>query len=139
MMYPWQAFALQPKFSHKIALRTAQGDIFNWAQVAEKVNQTVSFLRNKGVNPESAVAFIGKNTENILFLYLATIQLGAKILGINPAFPQEKIEELGIKLIKNDDVGIVDNNTIRHNADKVSELIYDYIIDDKPTMIYNKR
>ena len=52
---------------------------------------------------------------------------------------QEKIEELGIKLIKNDDVGIVDNNTIRHNADKVSELIYDYIIDDKPTMIYNKR
>ena len=52
---------------------------------------------------------------------------------------QEKIEELGIKLIKNNNVGIVDNNTIRHNADKVSELIYDYIIDDKPTMIYNKR
>ena len=51
---------------------------------------------------------------------------------------QEKIKELGIKLIKNNDVGIVDNNTIRHNADKVSELIYDYIIDDKPTMIYNK-
>ena len=51
----------------------------------------------------------------------------------------EKIKELGIKLIKNNDVGIVDNNTIRHNADKVSELIYDYIIDDKPTMIYNKR
>ena len=94
MMYPWQAFAIQPKFSHKIALRTAQGDIFNWAQVAEKVNQTVSFLQSEGVNPESAVAFVGKNTENILFLYLATIQLGAKILGINPAFPQEKIEEL---------------------------------------------
>ena len=94
MMYPWQAFAIQPKFSHKIALRTAQGDIFSWAQVAEKVNQTVSFLQNKGVNPESAVAFIGKNTENILFLYLATIQFGAKILGINPAFPQEKIAEL---------------------------------------------
>ena len=52
---------------------------------------------------------------------------------------QEKIKELGIKLIKNNDVGIVDNNTIRHNADKVSELIYDYIIDDKPTRIYNKR
>ena len=51
----------------------------------------------------------------------------------------EKIDALGIKLIKNNDVGIVDNNTIRHNADKVSELIYDYIIDDKPTMIYNKR
>ena len=52
---------------------------------------------------------------------------------------QDKIEKLGIKLIKNNDVGIIDNNTIRHNAEKVSELIYDYIIDDKPTMIYNKR
>ena len=52
---------------------------------------------------------------------------------------QEKIEELGIKLIKNNNVGIIDNNKIRHNADKVSEIIYDYIIDDKPTMIYNKR
>ena len=43
---------------------------------------------------QSAVAFCGKNSEQILFLYLAVIQLGAKILGINPAFPQEKREEL---------------------------------------------
>ncbi len=46
---------------------------------------------------------------------------------------------MGIELIENSDVGIVENNAIRHNAEKVSELIYDYIIDDKPTMIYNKR
>ena len=51
----------------------------------------------------------------------------------------EKIAELDIKLIENYDVGIVENNTIRHNAEKVSELIYNYIIDDKPTMIYNKK
>ena len=35
-----------------------------------------------------------KNSEKILFLYLATIQLGAKVLGINPAFPQENIAKL---------------------------------------------
>ena len=51
----------------------------------------------------------------------------------------EKIAELDIRLIENYDVGIVENNTIRHNAEKVSELIYNYIIDDKPTMIYNKK
>ena len=51
----------------------------------------------------------------------------------------EEINKLGIELIENRDVGIVENNVIRHNAEKVSELIYDYIIDDKPTMIYNKR
>lgn len=94
MMYPWQAFAQQLNFSHKIALRTAQGDILTWLQLAKKINQMAFFLQKQGVNSESAVAFVGKNSEHILFLYLATIQLGAKILGINPAFPQEKIEEL---------------------------------------------
>ena len=53
-----------------------------------------AFLLQQGVTAQSAVAFCGKNSEQILFLYLAVIQLGAKILGINPAFPQEKREEL---------------------------------------------
>ncbi|AME09226.1 MULTISPECIES: gluconeogenesis factor YvcK family protein [Gemella] len=52
---------------------------------------------------------------------------------------KEEIATLGVELIENKNVGIVENNVIRHNADKVSELIYNYIIDDKPTIIYNKR
>ncbi|MCK8966681.1 o-succinylbenzoate--CoA ligase [Haemophilus influenzae] len=93
-MYPWQHFAIQPDFSDKIALRTTQGDALTWIELTTKINQTVAFLQKKGVNAESTVAFVGKNSEKILFLYLATIQLGAKVLGINPAFPQEKIAEL---------------------------------------------
>lgn len=93
-MYPWQHFAIQPDFSDKIALRTTQGDALTWIELTTKINQTAVFLQKKGVNAESAVAFVGKNSEKILFLYLATIQLGAKVLGINPAFPQEKIAEL---------------------------------------------
>lgn len=89
-MYPWQDFAIQPDFSDKIALRTTQGDVLTWIELTTKINQTVAFLQKKGVNAESVVAFVGKNSEKILFLYLATIQLGAKVLGINPAFPQEK-------------------------------------------------
>ncbi|SPX41246.1 o-succinylbenzoate-CoA ligase [Haemophilus influenzae] len=93
-MYPWQDFAIQPDFSDKIALRTTQGDVLTWIELTTKINQTVAFLQKKGVNAESVVAFVGKNSEKILFLYLATIQLGAKVLGINPAFPQEKIAKL---------------------------------------------
>lgn len=52
---------------------------------------------------------------------------------------KEEIATLGVELIENKNVGIVENNVIRHNADKVSELIYNYIIEDKPTIIYNKR
>ena len=92
--FPWQAFAQNPAYENQIALRNSQGDPFTWVELAEKINQVEAFLLQQGVTVQSAVAFCGKNSEQILFLYLAVIQLGAKILGINPAFPQEKREEL---------------------------------------------
>lgn len=110
-LFPWQAFANDPHYSEKIALRSSQGDVFTWSDVAEKINQTAAFLQTRGVgaggiSAKSAVAFCGKNSEAILFLYLAAIQLGAKILGLNPAFPQDKIDELcreyGIELCLSD-------------------------------------
>ena len=92
--FPWQAFAQNSAYANQVALRNSQGDPFTWAELAEKINQVEAFLLQQGVTAQSAVAFCGKNSEQILFLYLAVIQLGAKILGINPAFPQEKREEL---------------------------------------------
>ena len=92
--FPWQAFAQNSAYADQIALRNSQGDPFTWAELAEKINQVEAFLLQQGVTAQSAVAFCGKNSEQILFLYLAVIQLGAKILVINPAFPQEKSEEL---------------------------------------------
>ena len=92
--FPWQAFAQNSAYANQVALRNSQGDPFTWAELAEKINQVEAFLLQQGVTAQSAVAFCGKNSDKILFLYLAVIQLGAKILGINPAFPQEKIAEL---------------------------------------------
>ena len=92
--FPWQTFAQNSAYANQVALRNSQGDPFTWAELAEKINQVEAFLLQQGVTAQSAVAFCGKNSEQILFLYLAVIQLGAKILGINPAFPQEKREEL---------------------------------------------
>ncbi|OOF62516.1 o-succinylbenzoate--CoA ligase [Rodentibacter pneumotropicus] len=92
--FPWQIFANDPQYCEKIALRSSQGDVFTWGEIGQKIDQTAIFLQTRGITSESAVAFCGKNSESILFLYLATIQIGAKILGLNPAFPQEKIHEL---------------------------------------------
>ena len=92
--FPWQVFAQNSAYADQIALRNSQGDPFTWVELAEKINQVEAFLLQQGVTAQSAVAFCGKNSEQILFLYLAVIQLGARILGINPAFPQEKREEL---------------------------------------------
>ena len=93
-LFPWQIFANDPQYREKIALRSSQGDVFSWEEIEQKINETAAFLQTRGITSESAVAFCGKNSEAVLFLYLATIRLGAKILGINPAFPQEKITEL---------------------------------------------
>ncbi|OOF37607.1 o-succinylbenzoate--CoA ligase [Rodentibacter heidelbergensis] len=92
--FPWQAFANDPQYREKIALRSSQGDVFTWQEIGQKIDQTAAFLQHRGISSESLVAFCGKNSEAILFLYLATIQIGAKILGLNPAFPAEKIHAL---------------------------------------------
>ena len=92
--FPWQIFAESPLHAHKVALRNSQGIHITWGELYEKINQVEAFLLQQEVTAKSVVAFCGKNSEQILFLYLAVIQLGAKILGINPALPQEKREEL---------------------------------------------
>ena len=92
--FPWQIFAQSPLHTHRVALRNSQGVHITWGELYEKINQVEAFLLQQEVTAKSVVAFCGKNSEQILFLYLAVIQLGAKILGINPAFPQEKREEL---------------------------------------------
>ena len=51
---------------------------------------------------------------------------------------EEKIKELGVELIKDDRVGIIVDGVIRHNTEVVSEYIYNYIIEDRPTIIYKK-
>ncbi|OOF65818.1 o-succinylbenzoate--CoA ligase [Rodentibacter sp. Ppn85] len=93
-LFPWQIFANDPQCREKIALYSSQGGVFTWGEIEQKINETAAFLQARGISSESAVAFCGKNSEAILFLYLATIQLGSKILGLNPAFPLEKITEL---------------------------------------------
>ncbi|OOF44251.1 o-succinylbenzoate--CoA ligase [Rodentibacter trehalosifermentans] len=92
--FPWQVFAEDPQYRKKIALRSSQGDVFTWQEIGQKINQTAVFLQTRGITSESTLAFCGKNSEAILFLYLASIQIGTKILGLNPAFPPEKIHAL---------------------------------------------
>ena len=121
--FPWQAFAQNSAYANQVALRNSQGDPFTWAELAEKINQVEAFLLQQGVTAQSAVAFCGKNSEQILFLYLAVIQLGAKILGINPAFPQEKREELyqvyGVDFCyQTEDIHYLSSESLpEHNAD----------------------
>ncbi|PJG82237.1 o-succinylbenzoate--CoA ligase [Caviibacterium pharyngocola] len=93
-MFLWRQYAASPLFQDKIALRTEQGEFFTWRQLAEKTEDYAAALQQQGVAQGEGIALCGKNSTDILLLYLAGIQCGARVLGVNPAFPTEKIARL---------------------------------------------
>lgn len=96
MMFAWQQFAVDPDFSHRIALRYSQGEVFTWQQLEQKIAAVAQQLIAQGIEPacsKSAVALCGKNDLTLLLLYLACIQLGIKVMPLNPALPTEKIQQ----------------------------------------------
>ncbi|MFC1137143.1 o-succinylbenzoate--CoA ligase [Pasteurella multocida] len=92
-MFPWQRFASDPIKQNQIALRDPQGEVFTWRQLFEQISQYAKLLQYHGVQPNSGVALCGKNELELLLLYLATIQIGARVFPLNPAFPVEKIQQ----------------------------------------------
>lgn len=63
-----------------------------WGDLDSLIANTMKTLQQQGISENSGVALIGKNSAELLVLYLACLQLGARVLGVNPAFPSEKIQ-----------------------------------------------
>ncbi|MDU8925399.1 o-succinylbenzoate--CoA ligase [Pasteurellaceae bacterium LIM206] len=94
-MFLWQQHAQSDAFKHKIALRDfSQGEVFTWRQLAERIDEVAVRLKAQGINADSAIALCGKNSFALLCHYLAALQSGARVMGINPAFAESKIAEL---------------------------------------------
>lgn len=51
---------------------------------------------------------------------------------------RDEISKMGIEISSHDDVISVDKEKIRHNADKVAELIYEYILKNQASIIYHR-
>ncbi|MDG2953236.1 o-succinylbenzoate--CoA ligase [Bisgaard Taxon 10/6] len=101
--FPWRVHA-ESSYQHHIALRDfSQGEVFTWAQLAEEIRRTAETLTAQGVTAQSGVALCGKNSFPLLCCYLAALQLNARVLGLNPAFSDEKRTALcrrnGIRLM----------------------------------------
>ncbi|OOF67594.1 o-succinylbenzoate--CoA ligase [Rodentibacter caecimuris] len=93
-MFPWQQYANSSSLKANIALLDEHGNIFTWRQIADSVNQFARLLTIQGVQSGSGVALYGKNSVEFVFIYLAAIQIGARVLGINPAFSIEKMQQI---------------------------------------------
>ncbi|MGC7561238.1 o-succinylbenzoate--CoA ligase [Pasteurella sp. PK-2025] len=93
-MFPWQQFSSDPHFMHHIALQDSQGEVFTWAALNQKIDQVARLLHTQGLQAQQGIALCGKNDLSLLLVYFAALQLGARVLPLNPAFPQEKIIQL---------------------------------------------
>ena len=87
-MFPWS----QHQLSHptNIALQDMHGNVFTWQQINQKINALAQYLQQQGLGKNQGLALCGKNSLEILLLYLAGIQIGSRIMGLNPAFSMEK-------------------------------------------------
>ena len=94
MIPPWRCFSNSPLFSERIALQVLQGETFTWRRLATTLQALSSYLAQQGVTKQSGIALCGKNSLELVLFYLAAIQLGARVLLLNPMFPTEKILEL---------------------------------------------
>ena len=94
MIPPWRCFSNSPLFSERIALQVLQGETFTWRRLATTLQALSSYLAQQGVTKQSGIALCGKNSLELVLFYLAAIQLGARVLPLNPIFPTEKILEL---------------------------------------------
>ncbi|WP_439328369.1 o-succinylbenzoate--CoA ligase [Lonepinella sp. BR2357] len=94
-LLPWQIYANQPQKQAQIALRDhSQGVAFSWLELAQQISAKLAWLTALGLTAGSGVALSGKNSLELLLCYLAGLQGNMRVLGINPAFPREKIHQL---------------------------------------------
>lgn len=70
--------------------------MFPWQQLSSRINFVASQLVQQGITPKDsqhAVVLCGKNDVNLLLLYLVCIQLGVKVVVLNPALSLDKLQQ----------------------------------------------
>ncbi len=94
MYFLWQTLANNETTRDNVALRDSKGNLFSWKEINLFIHFFAEQLKKQGVSAGENIAFCGKNSEELVFFYLAGIQIGASVLGINPAFSASKCTEI---------------------------------------------
>ncbi|SON49960.1 o-succinylbenzoate--CoA ligase [Vibrio tapetis] len=67
----------------KLALKTRSSDV-TWSELSVLVGKIALQLKAEGVNRNDVVAAVGKNCPDLLFLYMACLEIGAIMSPISP-------------------------------------------------------
>ncbi|MDW6092498.1 o-succinylbenzoate--CoA ligase [Vibrio rhizosphaerae] len=91
---PWLRWAHQRPAA--VALKVGQ-QTYTWQAVADRVAVTAASLQQQGIGPDDVVTLVGKNHPDAVWLFLATLHLGALTAFVPPqpiAILQRKLETI---------------------------------------------
>jgi O-succinylbenzoic acid--CoA ligase len=83
-IWPWQHWANVRSQSSAVIVGN---EVINWHRLAEDIDQQAAMFYQQGVTENVTLALRGKNSYGYVIRYLAGIQLGARVLPINPQMP----------------------------------------------------
>lgn len=76
------------------AALVADGHAYTWATLCDAIDARAAAFRQQGVGVGSGVALCGRNSAELLFAYLAALQLGARVLPLNPQIPAAQLARM---------------------------------------------
>lgn len=66
----------------------------SWQNLAYLIEQTSTFLQQKGAGSSQSIAYVGQHRLIGLLCYLSVIGLGGRILMLNPALPSSQLQQI---------------------------------------------
>lgn len=90
MQFPWQQYANSERRFDTALRMGSQGEVLDWQALSQRIEDCVEILRQHQLKAGEGLALQGKNQFALLCYYLAGLQLGARVLTLNPSFSAEK-------------------------------------------------
>lgn len=87
--WPWQYWAAERPSAVALSF---DGQSFGWAEVAQRVDDYAQGLIEQGVKRDQLIAVVAANSVSVVWLLLATLRVGARIVVLNPRFSAVELE-----------------------------------------------
>lgn len=84
--WPWHHWARLRGTDEALVL---EGQCLDWTTLCQRVDTLAGGFHQQGVKTGDGVALRGKNSVQILLAWMALLQCGARVLPLNPQFPDE--------------------------------------------------
>lgn len=89
--WPWRHWCrLRPQATAWVVDGRAQ----NWEALCQTIDARAAALRRQGLEPAGGIALCGRGSAELVLAYLAALQLGARVLPLNPLLPAEQLQQI---------------------------------------------